>query len=70
MPTAKTTRKALFKAALAIAGQTQEQWAESAGVTGGHLSNVLGEKRESGDLTEKIDRFIREHLSKHTALVS
>jgi hypothetical protein len=60
MPNAAMTRKAQFRAALALAGRTMEEWAESEGVTGGHLSNVLAGKRESGSLTDKVDAFIRE----------
>jgi hypothetical protein len=69
MPRAKAGRKALFRAALAIAETTAERWAASEGVTSGHLSHVLSGKRESIALTEKIDAFIRKHMGKQeTAL--
>jgi hypothetical protein len=58
MPRAKPNRKALFRATLALAGLTAEQWAAKEGVTAGHLSQVLSEKRESRTLTEKIDAFV------------
>ena len=70
MPKAKTSRKQLFRAALAIASLTAEQWADKEGVTAGHVSQVLSGKRESLTLNDKIDAFVREHLSKHTALAS
>jgi hypothetical protein len=68
MPRPQITRKARFQAALALAGMTAEQWAENEGVTGGHLSNVLNEKRESGSLTEKVDAFIAKHLPEMSAV--
>lgn len=55
-------RRKRFRAALDLAGHTQESWATTVGVTAGHLSQVLGGKRESAALTEKIDAFILEHL--------
>lgn len=70
MPTAKTSRKQLFRAALAIAGLTAGQWAEREGLTAMHLSMVLNGKRDSARLGEKIDAFVRTHLNKHTALAS
>lgn len=62
MPRAKTSRKALFKAALAIAGTTQDQWCEKEGLSVGHLSLVLAGKRESRSLTDRVDAFIKEHV--------
>jgi len=70
MPTAKTSRKQLFKAALALAGLTATQWADREGLTPMHLSMVLNGKRDSLRLNEKIDAFVRKHLDKHTALAS
>lgn len=58
----KESRKARFRAALALAGLTQESWAEREGVTPGHLSQVLAGKRESRTLMEKIEGFTRVHL--------
>lgn len=55
-------RKARFRAALALAGMTQESWADREGVTPAHLSYVLSGTRESRSLTEKIDAFTRKHL--------
>ena len=68
MPKVKTSRKQLFRAALAIKGLTAGQFAATLDVTPEHLSLVLHGKRESKRLTDKIDAFVREHLEKHTAL--
>lgn len=70
MPKAKTSRKQLFKAALAIAGLTGKQWAEGEGITPQWLSMVLSGKEVSGTLTTKIDAFIAEHLPDHHAALS
>lgn len=70
MPNEITDRKRLFKAALAVAEMTAEQFAEAEGVTSGHLSNVLNGKRESGSLTEKVDVFIAKHMAGHEALAA
>lgn len=61
MPRAKSNRKALFRASLTLAGLTAEQWAEQVGITPGHLSQVLSEKRESRSLTDKIDAFVEKY---------
>jgi hypothetical protein len=70
MPKAKTSRKQLFKAALAIAGLTAAEWASGEDLTPEHVSMVLNGKRESARLIEKVDAFVRQHLEKHTALVA
>lgn len=62
MPPAKPSRKSRFRAALALADMTAEQWAEVNDVTPGHLSHVLAEKRESVTLCEKIDEFTQKYL--------
>ena len=62
MPTPIETRKARFRAALALARLTAEEWAEQNDVTPGHLSHVLAGKRESASLCEKIDAFARKFL--------
>lgn len=68
MPNVIPGRKAMFRAALAVAGLTLEQWAKSESVSAGHVSNVLAEKRTSDPLTEKIDAFIAKHMAGHEAL--
>lgn len=68
MPIRKTTRKQLFNAALAIAGLTAKQWGEREGVTSGHLSMILADKRANDGIARKIDAFIRKHMTGHTAL--
>jgi hypothetical protein len=62
MPTSVETRKARFRAALALAGMTQESWAESENYTPGYLSNVLSGRFESMTLWDKIDDFTKKHL--------
>lgn len=56
----ESSRKAAFRAALALAEKTQAQWAEEHGVTAFHLSVVLNGERESASLTAKMDEFIAE----------
>lgn len=70
MPRAKHSRKQLFRAALAMAGLTAEQWAASEGITAGHLSQVVTGKRESVTLTAKVDEFVRDEFAKRPALVA
>lgn len=65
MPKSKPGRKALFRAALAVAGLTAKEWAAEAGVTAGWLSMILNEKDESITLTEKIDAFIAKQFDGH-----
>lgn len=70
MPKAKTTRKQLFRAALAIAGQSAREFAEAEGITPQWLSQVLNEREESIRLTVKIDTFIAKHMAGHASLAS
>lgn len=62
MTKAVDARKSRFRAALALAEMTAEEWAISEGVTPSHLSHVLSGGRESISLTAKIDAFTRKHL--------
>lgn len=64
MPRATPSRKALFKAALAITETTLEQWAASEDITAGHLSHVLAGRKESQSLCEKIDAYIAQHMGR------
>jgi CRP-like cAMP-binding protein len=64
------TRKQRFRAALAAAGLTAGQWAESAGYSQEHLSRVLNERLDSDALCVLIDAFIAEQMSKLTAQVA
>jgi hypothetical protein len=63
MPKTANNRKARFRAALALAGMTAEEWAEQQDVTPGHLSQVLAGKRESQTLIEKIEAFTKKHVA-------
>ena len=55
-------RKARFRAALALARLTAEQWARENDITPGHLSLVLSGDRPSLSLCEKIEEFTEKHL--------
>lgn len=59
---ARKERRALFRAALALARITAKQWAVDNNVTETHLYAVLKGARESNPLTAKIDAFIAQHL--------
>jgi hypothetical protein len=61
------SRKARFRAALALAGLTARQWADREGITAGHLSQVLDGKRESAALCGKVDAFTAKYLTKVAA---
>ncbi len=68
MVKARTSRKQLFRAALAIAGTTAAEWAEQNGYSTGHLSRVLnGKVTSSADLAALMDRFIAAHVGQHGA---
>lgn len=71
MPKAKTSRKQLFQAALAIAGLTARQWAVKEGLTSGHLSMILAGKRSNVKVSAKIDAYTEKYLgARTTALAS
>lgn len=67
MPNTTSSRKQRFKAALAYAGLSANQWAKQEGITREHLSRVLNSARESGALIEKIDAFSREQFAAQLA---
>jgi hypothetical protein len=66
----KANRKARFKAALALTGMTQQQWAEREKVTRQHLGAVLRDDRESGSLIAKVDAFIAEVAQQQKSLAA
>lgn len=71
MPKHTTTdRKRLFRAALALRKMTAGQWAQAEGISESFLSLLLSEKRQSEQVTARIDAFIEKHLNKHAALAS
>jgi hypothetical protein len=70
MAKTRTSRKQLFRAALALADLTAGEWAEREGTSESYLSLVLNEKRESEALTSKIDAFTHKQLEKHLQLAS
>jgi transcriptional regulator with XRE-family HTH domain len=61
MPPDPELRKRRFRAALAMAGLTAAEFAESVEVTPTHLSFVLSGKRNSARVAEAIDQFIKRH---------
>lgn len=63
-------RRRRFFAALALAGMTQEDFADKHGVTGTQVYFVLRGERESRTLDEKIDAFISDHLPVATTTVA
>lgn len=67
MQRTKDSRKARFRAALALAGLTQEQWADREGITASHLSRVLAGERDSGRLMEKVSAFTEKVLKSNAA---
>ena len=64
VPAPTTSRKSQFRAALALAEQTASDWCAEQGITTGHLYQVLSGSRESVSLTEKVDAFIAEYLTR------
>lgn len=70
MLTPEETRKRRFRAALALAGMTGEQFARKHGITCGHLWQVARGDRESKVLEPEILKFIDEHLISTNALVA
>lgn len=67
MPNPKNSRKARFRAALALAGLTAEKWAAENGISTGHLSQVLSGKRDSRPTLEKIEAFTKKHVRQMVA---
>jgi transcriptional regulator with XRE-family HTH domain len=57
-------RRKTFRAALALAGMTQAQWAEAQGVTEGHLSHVLNKRRISKKLLKAVEDFTRDTFNR------
>jgi hypothetical protein len=70
MPKAKNNRKRLFRAALALADLTAEEWAYKHGVRSPVLSMVLRGVRDDAELVQKIDAFIDQHRDTYAALAS
>lgn len=60
-------RRKLFRAALALVGKTQADFAVEQGVKPGHLSQVVSGKRESARLGIEIQAFISRQLGEDAA---
>jgi hypothetical protein len=67
---AKETRNREFRAALALAGLTGQQFADRHQVSFGHLWQVVRGDRDSLTLETEIDAFIAKHLISRTQLVA
>lgn len=61
------TRKARFRAALALAGMTAKEWCEQEGYSENHVYLYFAGRRDSMTLTRKMDAFIEQHLPAHAA---
>lgn len=59
---AVVTRKARFRAALAMAGLTASAWAEGEEITESYLSMILAGQRQNNDVEQKIAAFTEKHL--------
>jgi hypothetical protein len=60
-------RRKQFRAALALAGKTQADFAVEHGVKPGHLSMVLSAQRDSARLMAFVESFIAKHLGEVAA---
>jgi predicted transcriptional regulator len=60
-------RRKQFRVALALAGRTQDWFADQARVNPSSLSLVLSGRRVSAPLTAKIDSFIQKHARREAA---
>lgn len=58
----KSLRRKQFRAALALAGKTQSDFAATLGITPAHLSLVVRGERESQRVATAVDGFIAKHL--------
>lgn len=58
-------KKAAFRAACDLAGKRQAEVATELGVHESHLSLVLGGRRESAALMERVERWTARVFAKH-----
>lgn len=61
------SRKARFRASVALARITAKAWCEEQGFTEGHLYQVLRGDRISPDTLKKVDAFIAKQLGEQAA---
>lgn len=62
----KMSRKARWRAAVALAGITAKDWCAGQNISEAHFYLVLRGKRESPPLLAKIDAFIAKQLDEPT----
>jgi hypothetical protein len=71
MPKRNTvSRKALFRAALALNEMTAGRWAREEGISESLLSLLLDGYRPTSPVHAKIDAYIQKHMAGHSALAS
>ena len=63
MKKVKNLRKARFRAALALAGHTQDSWATQEGIAASLLSQVLDGKRDNAAVMAKVEAFTEKRLT-------
>lgn len=68
MPKAKSNRKRLFRAALALADLTAEEWCYERGIRSPVLSAFLAGTRDNPELEQKVEAFIAKHRNTYEAL--
>lgn len=66
--TDRMSRKARFRASVALARITAKAWCEEQGFTEGHLYQVLRGDRISPDTIKKVDAFIARQLGEPKAV--
>lgn len=62
LPEEGMSRKARFRAAIALARITAKEWCGEQGFTEGHLYQVLRGDRRSEDTLRRVDAFIDKQL--------
>lgn len=67
---AKTNRKRLFRAALALADMTAAEWCYREKVRTALLSTVLNGTQDNAPLERKIDAFIEKHRPTYDSLLA
>lgn len=62
-----TSRKALFRAALALNETSVSKWAAENGISGSYVHIALGGYQGAVDLNAKIDAYIKQHMGRQIA---
>jgi hypothetical protein len=67
LPATQMSRKARFRASLALARITAKAWCEEQGFTESHLYQVLRGDRNSPETLRRVDSFIAHQLPQDAA---